>query len=116
MKKLFFYIGFLCKLMRINDLAKLFDSCKNYIYMGGIILVLALLVKLSPLPEIDLDEDGNVAHMSIFKQIINALKFPQLVLGVITLMLYLAAEVLAGDSIGGFGKQLGVLLCMLLLK
>lgn len=58
--------------------------------------------------EIDLDEDGNVVHLNIFKQIINALKYPQLVLGVITLMLYLAAEVLAGDSIGVFGKQLGV--------
>jgi glucose/galactose transporter len=79
-----------------------------YLYMGLIIFVLALLVKLSPLPEIDLDEDGNVAHLSIFKQILNAFKFPQLVLGVITLMLYMAAEVLAGDSIGGFGKQLGV--------
>lgn len=79
-----------------------------YLYMGLIILVLAVLVKLSPLPEIDLDEDGNVAHLSIFKQIINAFKYPQLVLGVITLMLYLAAEVLAGDSIGSFGKQLGV--------
>lgn len=79
-----------------------------YIYMGCIILVLALFVKLSPLPEIDLDEDGNVAHLSIFKQIINAFKYPQLVLGVITLILYLAAEVLAGDSIGSFGKQLGV--------
>jgi FHS family L-fucose permease-like MFS transporter len=79
-----------------------------YIYMGAVILVLALLVRFSPLPEIDLDEGGNVAHMSIFKQIINAFKFPQLVLGVITLMLYLSAEVLAGDSIGGFGKQLGV--------
>ncbi|MCI9845996.1 sugar MFS transporter [Flavobacterium pectinovorum] len=79
-----------------------------YIFMGGIILILALLVKLSPLPEIELDEEGNVAHMSIFKQITNAFQFPQLVLGVITLMLYLAAEVLAGDSIGGFGKQLGV--------
>ncbi|PRZ24184.1 sugar MFS transporter [Flavobacterium granuli] len=79
-----------------------------YIYMGIVILVLALMVKLSPLPEIDLDEDGNVAHMSIFKQIKNAFQYPQLVLGVITLMLYLAAEVLAGDSIGGFGKQLGV--------
>jgi FHS family L-fucose permease-like MFS transporter len=79
-----------------------------YIYMGVIILILALLVKFSPLPEIDLDEDGNVAHMSIFKQILNAFQFPQLVLGVITLMLYLSAEVLAGDSIGGFGKQLGV--------
>ncbi|RXM44808.1 sugar MFS transporter [Flavobacterium sp. YO64] len=79
-----------------------------YIYMGLIIVVLAILVKLSPLPEIDLDEDGNITNLSIFKQIKNAFKRPQLVLGVVTLMLYLAAEVLAGDSIGGFGKQLGV--------
>ena len=79
-----------------------------YIYMGVIILVLAAFIKLSPLPEIDLDEDGHVAHMNIFKQIKNAFEYPQLVLGVITLMLYLACEVLAGDSIGGFGKQLGV--------
>ncbi|OXA84902.1 sugar MFS transporter [Flavobacterium hibernum] len=79
-----------------------------YIYMGLIIVVLALLVKLSPLPEIDLDEDGNITNLSVFEQIKNAFKRPQLVLGVVTLMLYLAAEVLAGDSIGGFGKQLGV--------
>ena len=79
-----------------------------YIYMGLIIVVLAILVKLSPLPEIDLDEDGNITNLSIFKQIKNAFKRPQLVLGVVSLMLYLAAEVLAGDSIGGFGKQLGV--------
>lgn len=79
-----------------------------YLYMGLIIVVLAILVKLSPLPEIDLDEDGNITNLSIFKQIKNAFKRPQLVLGVVTLMLYLAAEVLAGDSIGGFGKQLGV--------
>lgn len=81
---------------------------RPYIYMGLIIVVLALLVKLSPLPEIDLDEDGNITNLSVFEQIKNAFKRPQLVLGVVTLMLYLAAEVLAGDSIGGFGKQLGV--------
>ncbi len=79
-----------------------------YIYMGLIILVLAVLIKFSPLPEIDLDVDGHIAHLSIFKQIKDVLSYPQLVLGVITLMLYVAAEVLAGDSIGGFGKQLGV--------
>ncbi|MFC5683131.1 sugar MFS transporter [Flavobacterium sp. MAHUQ-51] len=79
-----------------------------YIYMGLVILILALFVKISPLPEIDLDEDGHVEHMNIFKQIRNAFRFPQLVLGVITLMLYVSAEVLAGDSIGGLGKQLGV--------
>lgn len=79
-----------------------------YIYMGIIIIILGVLVKFSPLPEISLDEDGNVEHLSIFQQIRDVLKRPQLVLGVITLMLYVAAEVLAGDSIGGFGKQLGV--------
>jgi FHS family L-fucose permease-like MFS transporter len=96
----------IAKLEALDELALQLQT--PYLYMGFIIIVLALLVKLSPLPEIDLDEDGNVAHLSIFKQIINAFRYPQLVLGVITLMLYLAAEVLAGDSIGGFGKQLGV--------
>ncbi|WP_223548689.1 MULTISPECIES: sugar MFS transporter [Aestuariivivens] len=79
-----------------------------YVYMGLIILVLAVLLKFSPLPEINLDEDGHVQNQNFFKQLKQALKFPQLVLGVITLMLYVAAEVLAGDSIGNFGKQLGV--------
>jgi MFS transporter, FHS family, L-fucose permease len=79
-----------------------------YIYMGIIILFLAVLIKFSPLPEINLDEDGHVAHLSIFQQIKEAFKHPQLVLGFITLMLYIACEVIAGDSIGGFGKKLGV--------
>tara|TARA_R110000868_G_scaffold156599_1_gene383528 strand:- start:5475 stop:6857 length:1383 start_codon:yes stop_codon:yes gene_type:complete len=79
-----------------------------YIYMGIVILFLAVLAKLSPLPEIDLDEGGHVADLSIYKQIKNVSKYPQLVLGVITLMLYVAAEVIAGDTIGTFGKQLGV--------
>ena len=79
-----------------------------YIYMGIVILVLAVVIKFSPLPEIDLDEDGHVAHLSIFQQIRGAFKHPQLVLGVITLALYVAVEVIAGDTIGGFGKQLGV--------
>lgn len=79
-----------------------------YLYMAVIMFVLAILVKFSPLPEINLDEDGQVMHLSIFKQIKEAFQHPQLVFGVITLMVYIAAEVLAGDSIGGFGKQLGV--------
>lgn len=79
-----------------------------YLYMGVVILILAILAKLSPLPEIDLDEDGHVADLGIYQQIKCASKFPQLVLGAITLMLYVAAEVIAGDTIGTFGKQLGV--------
>lgn len=94
------------KTAALNSLALQLQA--PYIYMGVIILVLAVLVKFSPLPEINLDEDGNVEHLSFFQQIRNVLKRPQLVLGVITLMLYVAAEVIAGDSIGSFGKHLGV--------
>ena len=79
-----------------------------YIYMGIAILILALLISLSPLPNIDLDEDSKVSDLNVFQQIKNAFKYPQLVLGAITLMLYIAAEVIAGDSIGQFGKQLGI--------
>lgn len=79
-----------------------------YVYMGIVILVLAVIIRFSPLPEIDLDEDGHVAHLSLIQQIKGSFKYPQLVLGVITLALYVAVEVVAGDTIGGFGKQLGV--------
>ena len=79
-----------------------------YIYMGIVILILAVIIRMSPLPEINLDEDGNVSKQGMFKQMANAFRFPQLVLGVITLILYVAAEVIAGDTIGKFGKQLGV--------
>jgi MFS transporter, FHS family, L-fucose permease len=79
-----------------------------YIYMGIVIFVLAIIIKFSPLPEIALDEDGHVAHLGIFQQLRGALKHPQLVLGFLTLALYVAVEVIAGDTIGGFGKQLEV--------
>ena len=79
-----------------------------YIYMGIVILILAVIIRMSPLPEINLDEDGNVSNQGMLKQMANAFRFPQLVLGVITLILYVAAEVIAGDTIGKFGKQLGV--------
>lgn len=102
-------IGLMDEVAKTNALNSLaLQLQRPYLYMGLIITILALLIKFSPLPEINLDEEGNVSHLSIFKQIRNALKRPQLVLGVLTLMLYLSAEVLAGDSIGGFGKQLGV--------
>jgi glucose/galactose transporter len=79
-----------------------------YIGVGIIILILALLIKFSPLPEINLEKDGALAHLNVFQQIKNVLKYPQLVFGVITLMFYVAGEVIAGDSIGAFGKKMAV--------
>ncbi len=72
--------------------------------MGIVIVILAILAKLSPLPEIDLDEDGHVADLSVFKQIKNASKHPQLVLGAITLMLYVADRGYSGRYHWNFWK------------
>ncbi len=75
-----------------------------YLTMAILLLLLGLFVKLSPLPEVEFESepevnDGNVR--SIFQR-------PQLILGAITLFFYVGAEVIAGDTIGLFGKELGV--------
>ena len=73
-----------------------------YICMGLCIAFLALCVKFSPLPELNLEkEDAQVTDKgSVFR-------FPHLVLGVIALFLYVGVEVIAGDTIGSFGRSIG---------
>ncbi|MBS1547307.1 MAG: sugar MFS transporter [Bacteroidetes bacterium] len=73
---------------------------------GGMAVVLVLLglwVRFSPLPELDPEVDApGVATdgRSIFS-------FPNLMLGVVALFLYVGVEVMAGDTIGVYGQSLG---------
>ena len=94
------------KVLALDNLALQLQT--PYMYMGVIILILAIGIKLSPLPEIDLDTDDKISKQPILKQILGALKHPQLALGIIAIMLYVAVEVIAGDTIGSFGKSLKV--------
>lgn len=74
-----------------------------YYAIAGVLMVLALLVWLSKLPEIDTDkEDATLQETNRGRS--NVFQFPNLVLGVITLFLYVGVEVIAGDSIITFGK------------
>ncbi len=73
-----------------------------YIYMGLIIAAVALAVKLSPLPELNLHEEDN-DHLPLRE----VFQFPSLVLGVIALFLYVGVEVIAGDTIGAYGRSIG---------
>lgn len=74
-----------------------------YYCIAGVLVVLALLVWLSKLPEVDTDKEdaelqvANSGRTTVFQ-------FPNLVLGVLTLFLYVGVEVIAGDSIITFGK------------
>lgn len=71
-----------------------------YITMASILTALIALVKFSPLPEIEL-EDNESSKGSIFA-------YPQVVLGAIALFFYVGIEVIAGDTIGLYGQSIGV--------
>jgi len=74
-----------------------------YILMAAMLLFLAAVVKLSPLPEITFEDDGTEASGKD-----SILQYPQLILGAISLFFYVGVEVIAGDTIGLFGKEMGV--------
>lgn len=73
-----------------------------YIYMAAIIGAVAILIKLSSLPEL-VSEEGGDEKLPLR----GALQFPNLVLGVIALFLYVGVEVIAGDTIGTYGRSIG---------
>ncbi|MCF6193906.1 MAG: sugar MFS transporter [Kangiellaceae bacterium] len=75
-----------------------------YLYMAITTLALIALVKYSHLPEIDPEEeetsDGETKS--------GILQYPQAILGALALFCYVGVEVIAGDTIGLFGADLGV--------
>lgn len=74
---------------------------KPYLAMAGMLVVLGAFVKLSPLREPDFEDAGSESKSSV-------LDHPQLILGAVTLFFYMGAEVIAGDTIGLFGRGVGV--------
>jgi len=78
-----------------------------YLGLSIILIVFAGLIKISSLPDhIDIEDDGHDTLKGYIKQIPQALKIPHLLLGVITIFLYVGVEVMAGDSLTQFGKHL----------
>lgn len=74
-----------------------------YLAMAALLVVLAVAILFSPLPEIKSSEAnatpvaaGAVERRSIFQ-------FPHLWLGVLCLFVYVGVEVMAGDAIGTYG-------------
>lgn len=76
-----------------------------YIVMAVVLFVLGLLIRKAPLPHVEAEpieesEEGTTTKTSIFQ-------FPHLWLGVLTLFVYVGAEVIAGDTIIAYGISLG---------
>jgi len=92
-----------------------------YIVISIVLVVLAIGILFSPLPDLKEEEEDavdattekeglvSVSLASSSKKIKKSvLEFPHLLLGVLAIFLYVGVEVMAGDTIISYGKLLGV--------
>ena len=93
------------KMDLLNELAS--RLVVPYIVIAIALFLLAIMIKFSPLPDtIDMEEHEDESLMSFIRQIPGALKIPHMLLGAIALFVYVGVEVMAGDSISQFGRNL----------
>jgi glucose/galactose transporter len=76
-----------------------------YLVMAGLLAVLALLVQVSPLPELGGAEDASSPRDP---DVSGLFSHPHLWFGVVCLFLYVGVEVMAGDAIGAYGRGFGL--------
>lgn len=79
-----------------------------YIVITIVLVVLAVAVQLSSLPDINSEEETNEEHVAVSKDRKNLFQYPYLIIGFIALFLYVGVEVMAGDIIQVYGKAIGI--------
>jgi len=78
-----------------------------YIFMTIVLIIMGIGVRLSPLPEIEKEQDADV-NENLVKRKTSIFEFPHLILGVAALFFYVGAEVIAGDTIIRYGLSLDI--------
>lgn len=76
-----------------------------YTVVGVILLVLGLMIRYSPLPEIDTEhESTDLAKANVNKK--NIFQFPHLILGAVAIFLHVGTQVIAIDTIIGYANSM----------
>lgn len=75
-----------------------------YVIMAIVLFLLAGMVRFSKLPEVESEEESNSESVDERTSLV---QFPYLWLGVISLFLYVGVEVIAVDTLIGYGNFLG---------
>jgi FHS family L-fucose permease-like MFS transporter len=76
-----------------------------YIILTVVLVILALLVRLSPLPDLNDETENPDTDVSVHPSIWN---HTYLFLGAIAIFFYVGVEVIAGDSIISYGSAMGI--------
>jgi len=78
-----------------------------YSIVGGVLFLLGLLVRFSPLPEIDTDkETPEVAAITSGKT--HIYQFPHLILGALAIFVHVGSQVIAVDTIIGYARSMNM--------
>ncbi|MBC8319230.1 MAG: sugar MFS transporter [Bacteroidetes bacterium] len=94
----------LTKATSLDDLAA--RVIVPYLCITAVLVLLGIMIRFAPLPEIE--EEQNESTIEEFSKKTNVFQFPNLILGVVALFLYVGAEVIAGDTIIPYGISLGI--------
>ncbi len=78
-----------------------------YIVIAAILAILGIIIRFSPLPEIETESD-EVVDKEVITTRTSIFHFPHLWLGALALFLYVGVEVIAGDTIIRYGIALGI--------
>jgi FHS family L-fucose permease-like MFS transporter len=94
------------KAIELNELAS--RVITPYLVMMGVLILLAIMIYYSALPEVDTDtEDENIDALNIKKKT-SIFHFPYLLLGTLAMFLYVGVEVIAGDTVIAYGASQGI--------
>lgn len=78
-----------------------------YIFISVSLFLLGVMMRFSPLPEIESEEEGDPEHAS-HAEVKSIFQLPHLWMGVVALFFYVGVEVIAGDTIIRYGIKLGI--------
>ncbi len=98
--------------MNATEKAPLLDELirrviKPYTIVGTVLLLLGLLVRFSPLPEIDTEkETDEIANANADKK--NIFQFPHLILGAIAIFLHVGAQIISVDTIINYALSMNI--------
>lgn len=79
-----------------------------YIGIVIVLLILAVWIFNSNLPEVSGDEEETEDHHLVSENKTSVFQFPHVLLGVVALFFYVGVEVIAGDTIIAYGRSLDV--------
>ena len=78
-----------------------------YLIMAIVLIIMAVWIRYSRLPEVEQAEEKEEKEDSSIQSKTSIFQFPHLIIGAISLFFYVGVEVLAGDTIGQYGRMLG---------